>query len=270
MPNRSSLARSIAFYGAAYFLVQIVIVAGTTIVLRGRWPLAALFAGILAVYHALLTVLLLARKEDFHREGEVAPLPRVNPSNALTLARLSSIPTLLFLIILASDAPVLPVLLPFACLVFASDMFDGILARRRNEITFVGRYLDSSSDYLMIIAVSIVFYHFALIPLWLFLLIMARLVLFAMGMAILALREGKADPLSTFLGKASIFSLMVLYAMEIAQIFRVPVIGDNLVVTIIEYVVAAVVSISIVDKAVFLIRMFAKVRAEKENRARLP
>ena len=47
-------------------------------------------------------------------------------------------------------------------LVFASDMLDGMIARRRNEITFIGRYLDSTSDYLMIIAVSIV------LTIWLF------------------------------------------------------------------------------------------------------
>jgi phosphatidylglycerophosphate synthase len=218
--------------------------------------------GISAAYHGLMMGLLLARKVDFHKEGSESLLARVNPSNALTLGRLSSIPTLLFLIVLASDAPVLPVLLPFACLVFASDMLDGMIARRRSEITFIGRYLDSTSDYLMIIAVSIVFYHFALIPLWLFVLIMTRLVLFAIGMALLALREGKADPLSTFLGKASIFALMVLYALEIAQIFHVPGIGNNLVVTIFEYLVAAVVAVSMVDKAIFLTRMFAKARAK--------
>ena len=74
-----------------------------------------------------------------------------------------------------------------------------------------------------------------LIPLWFFILIMGRLILFAIGMAWLALREGKANPLATFLGKASIFALMVLYAMEIARLFEVPWIGDVRVVTIIEY-----------------------------------
>jgi phosphatidylglycerophosphate synthase len=94
--------------------------------------------------------------------------------------------------------------------------------------------------------------------LWFFILIMCRLVLFAFGMALLALREGKANPLATFLGKASIFALMVLYVMEIAGLFGVPWIGNALVVRIVEYAVTLVVVVSMVDKAIFLTRMFQK------------
>ena len=148
---------------------------------------------------------------------------------------------MLFLIIEAASFPLLPVLLPFICLVFITDFLDGIMARRRKEITFVGRYLDSTSDYLMIIAVSVIFLHFRLIPLWFFVLILCRLILFAFGMAVLALREGKADPVATFLGKASIFATMVLYVLEIAEQFGVPWIGNHLVVRIMEWVVAGVI-----------------------------
>jgi hypothetical protein len=55
----------------------------------------------------------------------------------------------------------------------------------------------------------------------------------------------------------SIFALMVLYAMEIARLFEVPWIGDERAVTIIEYVVALIVAVSVVDKAIFLARGFA-------------
>ena len=158
-------------------------------------------------------------------------------------------------------------ILPLMTAVFATDFLDGIIARRRNQITFVGRYLDSTSDYLMIIAVSIIFYYYQLIPLWFFVLIMCRLVLFAFGMAMLALREGKANPLSTFLGKASIFALMVLYVMEIAGLFGVPWIGNELVVRIVEYVVTLVVVVSMVDKAIFLRRAFQKARPGRREPA---
>ena len=54
----------------------------------------------------------------------------------------------------------------------------------------------------------------------------------------LALRSGKTDPLATFLGKASIFALMVLYVMKVAGLLGVPWIGDDVVIRIVEYVVA--------------------------------
>jgi phosphatidylglycerophosphate synthase len=153
-----------------------------------------------------------------------------------------------------------PVIVPLMCLVFVTDFLDGIIARRRGEITFVGRYLDSTSDYLMIIALSIAFFYYELIPTWFFALIIARLVLFALGMAILAVRSGQADPQATFMGKASIFAVMVLYVMEIAGLLGVPFIGNDAVVRYTEYAVAAVIAASFVDKAVFLARRFTSPR----------
>ena len=108
----------------------------------------------------------------------------MNAPNVITLARLSSVPTILFLVLLARAYPVLPVALPFISLVFASDFVDGCSPGRGGGVTFVGRYLDSTSDYLMIIAVSILFLVEGLIPAWFFWLLMARLVLFAAGMAV--------------------------------------------------------------------------------------
>ena len=51
---------------------------------------------------------------------------------------------------------------------------------------------------------------------------------------------------------------MVLYAMEAAESFGVPWIGDPRVVGIFEYLVAAVVVVSMFDKAVFLRRLFGR------------
>ena len=89
-------------------------------------------------------------------------------------------------------------------------------------------------------------------------------------MALLALREGKANPLATFLGKASIFALMVLYVMEIAGLFGVPWIGNALVVQIVEYVVALVVAVSMVDKAIFLAARFRKAPPRRARFRKVP
>lgn len=265
MPSEPRLIRSITLHGVLFFLTQTVVLLAVTIGYRMGWQRFGLFLAISAVYHAGLTGLLIVRRGDFHIEGSDAPLVRVNLSNTLTFGRLSSIPTITYLIVKASVFSILPVILPLICIVFATDFLDGIVARRRREITFVGRYMDSSSDYLMIIAVSIVLYAYDLIPLWFFILIMGRLILFAIGMAWLTLREGKANPLATFLGKASIFALMVLYAMEIARLFEVPWIGDVRVVTIIQYITAVIVAVSVVDKAIFLARGFAAAPRRKKR-----
>jgi phosphatidylglycerophosphate synthase len=255
---RTSLGRSILRYVTGFLALQAVLLVAVFAAYRIPWyrlwaPLAVSAAG-----HAGMAAFLLWRRSDFRVEGTDAPLEKVNPPNALTIGRISSIPTILFLVLLARDYPVLPVALPFICLVFATDLVDGFLARRGGGVTFVGRYLDSSSDYLLIIAVSILYRLEGLIPVWLFWLIMARLVLFAAGMALAALRQGAVKPVATFLGKASIFATMVLYAMEAAERFGVPWVGDPRVVGIFEYLVAGVVVISLADKAVFLRRLFSR------------
>jgi phosphatidylglycerophosphate synthase len=222
----------------------------------------ALYLAVSLAFHGFLTAILLLRRKDFHIEATGLQLSRVNLPNTLTDIRLSSLPTILFLVIEASDFPAaLAVILPFICAVFATDFLDGMAARRRGEITFVGRYLDSASDYLTIIAVTIVLNYHGLLPLWFLLLVLLRLVLFAVGMALLAIREGKANPRSTFVGKVSIFSLMVLYAMEIARLFSVPWIGDGQVVQVVMYTVAAIVVASVADKAVYLAKGFSRIAA---------
>ncbi|HVP19831.1 MAG TPA: CDP-alcohol phosphatidyltransferase family protein [Spirochaetia bacterium] len=268
MPVSRSLERSILIQGIVSLCAQALFLAVVFAAFQMSLSSLLLYLAIALVYHALLIAFLLSRGADFRLEGAQQPLERVNLSNTLTLARLSSIPTLLFLIIEASTYPLVPVLLPFACLVFATDFLDGIVARRRNQVTFVGRYLDSTSDYVMIIAVSIIFLHYQLIPAWFFILILARLILFALGMGLLALREGKADPVATFLGKASIFATMVLYVLELAERFGVPGIGNSLVVFIVEWVVAAIIVASVVDKAVFLGRRFAKAPPRRSGRVK--
>ena len=270
MKPHATLRKSILWHGILFFLVQCALLIGVTLAYGMPWPRCLLFAGVSAVFHALLAGLLAMRSEDFHLEGSNTPLLRVNLSNTLTFGRLSSIPTLLYLVLQASAYPqsLRVVIIPLMSLVFVTDFLDGIIARRRGEITFVGRYLDSTSDYLMIIALSVAFFYYSLIPLWFFVLLMGRLGLFAIGMAVLTLRDGKANPLSTYLGKVSVFAVMVLYVMEIAGLLGVRFIGNDLVVRIVEYVVAVILVASIVDKAIFLTRMFSAPRARPTQESR--
>jgi len=266
MPAEKSLTRSIVLHGAFFFIFQGGILAVVTLVYTETVGQLSLFLAVSLLYHAFLTAMLLARRADFRIEATGLPLARVNFANTLTYIRLSSLPTIVFLVIQAPDFPTsLPVILPFICAVFATDFLDGMAARRRGEITFVGRYLDSASDYLTIIAITIVLYCFRTLELWFLILVLVRLVFFAVGMALLAVREGKPNPLVTFAGKASVFSLLVLYAMEIARLFHVPWIGDEVVVRIVSYAVAAVVAASMVDKAIFLRRRFSEATARRSH-----
>ncbi len=258
MSTRSSLGRSILRWIVVFFLAQAALLAGAYAGYGVSWVRIVVPLASSAAFHAFLAGILLWRRGDFRVEGTDEPLARVNAPNLITLGRLSSIPTILALVLLARAYPVLPVALPFLCVVFASDFVDGIVARGRGGVTFVGRWLDSSSDYLLLITVSILYLVEGLVPAWFFWLLMARLVLFAAGMVWATLRQGAIRPVTTFLGKAMVFAVMVLYAMEAAERFGVPWVGDPRVVGVMEYLVAAVVVVSLADKAVFLKRLFGR------------
>ena len=265
MQELTPLRRSIIRHGVLAFLAQGIVLLVVFAAYRMAWGRWGACMGISAAYHGLLTLFLFLRSGDFRVEGSREPLTRVNLATTLTFVRLSSLPTVVFLVIEAERTPLLPVVLPLLAVVFLTDLFDGLAARRQGQVTFLGKYLDSTSDYLMIIAVSVLFYHFRLMPTWFFVLIMVRLILFAAAMAVLAVRQGKATPVATFLGKASIFATMVLYVLELAERLGVPVIGNVTVVRVFEYLVAAVIVVSMVDKAIFLARMFAAVPARKND-----
>ncbi len=258
MPARSTILRSILWHVAVFFVFQAALLLVTWL----AWDVkdVSLPASLAAVlgWHAVLGGFLVIRRGDFRLERNQGKLDRVNLPNTLTIGRLSSIPTMIVLVLLAPHHPILPLVLPFVCVVFATDFVDGIVARRRDEVTFIGRYLDSSGDYIAIVAASILFFAWGMIPAWFFALLMARLWLFAIGMFWVSLRQGAVKPETTFAGKASVFAVMVLYAMEVAELFRVPLIGDAAVVRIVEYAAAVVVAVSIVDKAVYLGRLLAR------------
>jgi phosphatidylglycerophosphate synthase len=257
MGSENRLRKSIAALVASLYLVQTGILAAVFCAYSIHVREAALFAGINAAFHAALALILISRIMDFRIEGTEPLLEKVNASNVLTIVRLSSIPTALFLILLSRRLQLLPVALPYLFAVFITDFFDGMIARARKEITMVGRYLDSVSDYLILIATTIVFFAFSLIPAWFFVLILARLVIFAVFMAVAAVKLGRPTPIATFLGKASIFSTMLLYLLETAEYFAIPVIGYPLVVRIFEIVAAAVIVASFFDKALFLRKLFS-------------
>ncbi len=257
MSGANSLRKSIWILVGSLFLLQTAILAAVFFAYSIHVREAALFAGIDTVYHLALALFVISRTADFRTEATGEPLKKVNPSNALTIARLSSIPTALFLILLSRSVQLLPVALPYLFAVFITDFFDGIMARARKEITVVGRYLDSTSDYLILGATSIVFLVFALIPAWFFVLIISRLGIFSVFVFVAALKHSREIFAPTFIGKASIFATMALYLLETAEYFGIPVIGHPIVVRVFELAAAAVIVASFFDKVPILRRLFS-------------
>lgn len=215
-----------------------------------------LFLAVAVPFYAVLLAMLNVFKNDFVKEPSGERLEQVNLANVVTLFRVTSMPTLLFLVMAAKDYRIRLPLLCLVVIVFATDFADGYISRKTEQVTKVGKMLDSASDYALLIVLTIVFYYFSLVPPWFFLLVTARLGLQVAFVFILIFVNKKIEPKTTFMGKAAVASIMVLYAAEVIRlIFGI---GRIELFAVLEWTTAAIVLLSMVDKVVAFARELPK------------
>ncbi|MCX7788974.1 MAG: CDP-alcohol phosphatidyltransferase family protein [Spirochaetes bacterium] len=230
-------------------------------------PYSAILAFVifLSVLHIGLWIFLSIMHDHFTVIPTGEKLDRINIANKITLFRISSTPFAGFLLLLIPKHRIWPVLVPVILLVFLSDMFDGAIARGNRQITKIGKYLDSISDYSILIVVSFILVKYRMLPDWLFLLILFRYTFQAIGMLSLLIYQGYVHPIATMLGKASVFSTMLLYSAEIVQ--KIPPIGKSIqfVLPVLEWIVAMIVVVALIEKVIHLKRGFVEAK-ETRNR----
>jgi phosphatidylglycerophosphate synthase len=255
----SSFERRLFSVLCVFFVVQI---AGFA-VFQGFYHLPApwdwVFYPATAVYHALLWMGLVSIRNRFN-DLEGRPLTKVGLPNLLTLFRLTSLPIIALIFLLAREHPSLSVpLVIFVAVAFLTDLLDGFLARTFKMGTQLGKTLDSSTDYVILASLSIVLGVTGVLDLYLLVAILVRLG-FQVGAVIwIQLAYGKQFVETTWLGKASLFVLMVLYAVEILVFLRLPGWEDSPWVIGFEIFTAAVMVISTVDKAIFFFRKLREI-----------
>jgi cardiolipin synthase len=135
--------------------------------------------------------------------------------NMISLVRLALVPVFAVLIVVGEDGWALVVLAVSG----ASDWLDGVLARRLNQVTRLGQILDPFADRLFIFVTLIGLAWREVVPLWLVLAIVARDVLLALTVPVLA-RLGYGTLEVTLVGKVATFAL--LYAFPLLLLAAVP------------------------------------------------
>ncbi|GAB4365954.1 MAG: CDP-alcohol phosphatidyltransferase family protein [Spirochaetales bacterium] len=223
----------------------------------------------LSVLHIGLWIFLSLMHDHFTVIPTGEKLQRINAANKITLFRISSTPLAGFLLLLAPQHRIWPILVPVILLVFLSDLFDGAIARGNRQITKIGKYLDSISDYSLLIVVSFIMAKYRMIPDWLFLLVLFRYIFQAIGMMALLIYQGYVHPIATLLGKASVFSTMLLFSLEIVQ--RVPLLGGHIrpILPVLEGIVSSIVVLSLIEKVVHLKRGFVEAKETRKRTTKL-
>jgi phosphatidylglycerophosphate synthase len=250
--RRTSLKMSILGTTVLYFFLQCLVFLAFSLK-AGFFGLYWLSFGLTSfLFHSLLFVLMHVFIEDFRKESDGVLLGSINLANRITLFRVSTLPTLLYLVIAAKRFPIRSPLLVLVVCIFATDFLDGYISRKANEVTKIGRMMDSASDYSLLIVLSVVFRYYKIIPAWFLILVLLRLGIQTLLMAVLIVVRKRIEPTSTFMGKVAVASIMVAYSIElvILLIGSVPAPVKNGI----EWAAAAIIAASIVDKIVSFAR----------------
>jgi phosphatidylglycerophosphate synthase len=241
-----SIGKTIGLYCGIETLLFFLI----SLIYRFRGGLFLLFLGIQSFFNLIVLLYLISRRHYFFIVATGERLTRVNGANKITLFRITMLPLLLCLILAAQDYPLFPVLLPLIILTFLTDIADGLVSRINRERTFIGQILDSAGDYLVLGLMAIIYSIFKLLPVWIFLLILFRLLFHALCMTILYRVRKKLEPRTTLFGKIAIASMMVLFVAEAAGVILPRIRGFIIYV---EIAAGALTGLSVIDKAVYFV-----------------
>ena len=225
-----------------------------------------LFVLLSGAYHGLIILASMVVDKEFRLEATGEILKRINPPLYLSFIRITAVPTLVFLFLSIERINAPAVLVPFVAFIFLTDLFDGILARSFHQTTRIGRLLDAVGDYLLISSVSFVYVIIDFIPVWLFVIVLGRLAVQAIGTITLYFLRGYSYLKLSFLGKASIFAVFNIYGIELLEYLQVKGIGHPTVVLILEIATAVIVGVSLLEKTFLLGKSFKRAFGEQTER----
>ena len=143
-------------------------------------------------------------------------------ASKITLVRVAFIPVYMILMYVSGGVPGIWLWLALAVFILAgvTDFVDGIVARKYNQITDFGKFLDPLADKLMVIGAMTIFCQWGLLPAWALMIVLTRefavtglrLVAVGKGTVIAAGWSGKVKTAST------IISLCVWMAFPTSQL----------------------------------------------------
>lgn len=131
-------------------------------------------------------------------------------ASKITMIRVAFIPIFMAFMYLGAGVPGLWMWLSLAVFIIASitDYIDGQIARKRNQISDFGKFLDPLADKLLTIAAMVMFCEWGMMPAWALMIVLTRefavtglrLVAVGKGKVIAAGWSGKVKTASTMVG----------------------------------------------------------------------
>ena len=106
-------------------------------------------------------------------------------------------------------------------LMYITDILDGYVARKFDQVTELGKTLDPIADKLAVVIIALIIFFKGLIPTWFFLIIIIRDVLI-LSFGIYLKSKKKVTLMSNFPGKLAVLSIgiILLFSVINSELFR--------------------------------------------------
>ena len=142
----------------------------------------------------------------------------MNLANKLTLSRIGLTFIFMFFLFLKGFPAKVAALLVFTLAAW-TDFLDGFLAKKRNEISDFGKFMDPIADKVLVISAFLAFVEMKLIPAWIVVIIVSREFIIT-GLRLVALAKGEVIE-AALAGKHKTVSQMVsIYVILIFIVFK--------------------------------------------------
>ena len=169
-------------------------------------------------------------------------------ASKITLVRVAFIPLYMILMYLSGGAAGLMMWLSLGIFMIASltDYIDGYIARKYNQVSDFGKFLDPLADKLLTIAAMVMFCEWGIFPAWALMIVLTRefavtglrLVAVGKGTVIAAGQSGKFKTASTMIGLCvmmAVAAMMGVGAIALLDWVIVAVIVGTTVYSGVEY-----------------------------------
>ena len=147
-------------------------------------------------------------------------------ASKITLIRVAFIPIYMVFMYLGAGEPNIWMWLALAVFIIASltDYVDGQIARRCNQVSDFGKFLDPLADKLLTIAAMTVFCEWGMMPAWALMVVLTRefavtgrrLVAVGTGKVIAAGWSGKVKTASTMIGLCALLAFPTFAWLDVA------------------------------------------------------
>ena len=165
-------------------------------------------------------------------------------SNLLSLVRLLMAIPFWFLLDNFQSEQIRYITVGFCLLASATDVLDGFLARKFNEITELGKVIDPLADKIVVGVIILKLFLIGQIETYYFIMIIGRDILIFIGGIIISKRIGKVLP-SNMLGKITVSNLGVVILMILLYISR-----TNIIFMIFYYLSIILMVVSLIGYAI--------------------